>query len=214
MQYNYTFSRMRRIFLLAAIAIGSMTFAQAQQETLFSKIRHVGGFGGPMIEVSQIDGQTVADVGGGGALILDNFFFGGYGLGTDAPNIVIDEVTYDIDFGHGGLWFGYVLKSHKLAHLYTSLKMGWGGANLNDGSGDKVFSDNVFVLEPEAGVEVNLTSWFRLALTGGYRSVSGVNTLAGGLTNDSFSGVYGALTFRFGGFGDYDKMDDEISIEF
>jgi len=192
-----------------------LSFTGTAQETLFGNIDHIGGFGGPLIEISSINGETVADVGGGGALILDNFFFGGYGMGTDAPNINLDGQNLDIEFGHGGLWFGFVTPPQKLIHVYSSFRLGWGGTNLNDGTGDKLYSDNVMVMTPELGVEINLTSWFRLGFTGGYRFVDGVNELPGGLNDDSFSSPFGALTFRFGGFGYYnDDDDDDIDIDF
>ena len=205
------------IQLIAFCLLAVTSFSQDKEETLFSDINHIGGFGGPMIEISSINGETVADVGGGGALILDNFFFGGYGLGTDAPNIQIGLETLDIDFGHGGLWFGYVTPQNKLIHLYSSFKLGWGEANLKDGDGDKLFSDNVLVLTPELGIELNITHWFKLGFTGGYRFVDGVNNLPAGLNNDSFSSPFGALTFRFGGFGyydDYNKNDVDIDFDF
>lgn len=205
------------IQLIAFCLLAFTSFSQDKEETLFSDINHIGGFGGPMIEVSSINGETVADVGGGGALILDNFFFGGYGLGTDAPNIQIGLETLDIDFGHGGLWFGFVAPPNKLVHLYSSFKLGWGEANLKDNDGDKLFSDNVLVLTPELGVELNITRWFKLGFSGGYRFVDGVSNLPAGLDNDSFSSPFGSLTFRFGGFGYYDEHDndgDDIDFDF
>jgi len=201
------------IYVLAFSLISIISYGQKEQETLFGNVNHIGGFGGPMIEVSSINGETVADVGGGGALILDNFFFGGYGLGTDAANIQIGLENLDIDFGHGGLWFGFLAPNHKVVHFYSSFKLGWGEANLKDKDGDKLFSDNVLVLTPEVGIEVNLTKWFRLGITGGYRYVDGANNLPAGLNDDSFSSPFGALTFRFGGFGYYDN-DDDIDIDF
>jgi len=206
-------------FLIALLSITTV-FAQAQTETLFGNINHIGGFGGPMIEISQINGETVADVGGGGALILNNFFVGGYGLGTDAPNISVSQETFDIDFDHGGLWLGYTSNPRKLAHIYSSVKVGWGDVTLRDGDGDKRYSDNVLVIAPEAGVELNITNWFRLGFTGGYRFTDGVNELpaAFDLSDDKFSGGFGKITFRFGGFGDYSSgsgvNDDDFDLKF
>ena len=204
---------MKKLVLLTFFSTLAL-FSFAQQETLFGGINHIGGFGGPFIEVSQINGQTVADVGGGGALTLDNFFFGGYGLGTDSPNINVGTTAFDLDFGHGGLWFGYAHKQHKLIHIYSSFKFGWGEASIKETDKDakKLYSDNVLVLSPELGIELNLTSWFKLGLTGGYRYVDGISdgipeTFA--LTNDSFSSGFGSITFRFGGFGDWDNDNDK-----
>ena len=206
--------------ILHVIVLGLITtisYGQDKQETLFGNVNHIGGFGGPMIEVSTVNGETVADVGGGGALILDNFFFGGYGLGTDAASINVGGENLDIDFGHGGLWFGFVAQPYKLMHLYSSFKLGWGSADLKDNYGDKLFSDNVLVLNPEVGVELNITNWFKLGITGGYRFVDGVTSLPGELNDDSFSSPFGALTFRFGGFGyydSYDRDDKDFDLDF
>lgn len=206
---------MKNLLYTAIFSFIAMT-SYGQQQTLFNSINHIGGFGGPMIEVSQINGETVADVGGGGALILDNFFFGGYGLGTDAPNITLSQETFDIDFDHGGLWFGYVAPRNKLVHVYSSFRLGWGDVTLKDGDGDKRYSDNVLVLAPEVGVELNVTSWFRLSLSGGYRYVDGVTEIPEifALTNDSFTSGFGALTFRFGGFGDWGDYDEDKKKDF
>lgn len=150
---------------------------------------------------SNINGTVVGDVGGGGAFSVNNFFIGGYGLGNSGAQVTIEEQIYDIDFGHGGFWLGYALKEHRLIHLYTSFRVGWGGVDLTQND-QKFFNDNIFALSPELGVELNVTNWFKVAFTGGYRAIAGINQLPE-LDNGSFSSPYGALTFRFGGFGDY-----------
>ncbi len=182
---------------------------------MFSDETSYGGFGGPFIEFSSINGSLVADVGGGGAFSVNDFFFGGYGMGNDASSVEFEGQEYDIDFGHGGLWFGYALKSNKLVHVYSSFKVGWGSAKLKVNE-DKRFDDNLLSLIPEAGLEVNLTNWFKLGFTAGYRYISGIDDLPV-LTNDDFTGMTGALTFRFGGFGDYESYNerkDNKNIEF
>lgn len=203
-----------KTILLFVLSFTLSTAVIGQAETLFSDANSYGGFGGPFIEFSNINGTLVGDVGGGGALIINNLFIGGYGLGNDAASVTLEnDEIYDIDFGHGGLWFGYTYNQHKLIHLYTSFRVGWGEVELlqND---DKAFDDNFLALAPEAGVELNITSWFKLGLSGGYRYVSGVEDLPV-LTNADFTGMFGALTFRFGGFGDYDYKDnDDKDIDF
>lgn len=181
-------------------------FSWAQDQTLFGNASVIGGFGGPLVEFSQINGEVGADVGGGGGLIINDFFLGGYGLGTSFSRIQVDNKQYNIDFGHGGFWLGYTLKPSKLVHLYTSARIGWGGIDLYaDGpqDEDEEYSDNVFVMTPEAGVELNVASFFRIAATAGYRVVGNVNSLPGELDSADFSSPVGTLTFRFGGFGNY-----------
>lgn len=186
----------------------ALTFGlQAQQQTLFDDLDVVGGFGAPIVEIGSINGEVGADVGGGGALVLDRLFIGGYGMGTDYPEYRVEEGEYagqyNIRFKHGGLWFGYIAEQDRLVHLYSSLKIGWGKSQLRADK-DAVLTDRNFVMIPEIGVEVNLTDFFKLALTGGYRWVNGISKLPG-LDNSSFSSPIGVLTFRFGGFGDYDN---------
>ena len=77
---------MKKAFFLILSGIGAMTLS-AQQETLFDDFTSFGAFGGPMVEISSINGEVGADVGGGGALVLDDFFIGGYGMGTDHPDL-------------------------------------------------------------------------------------------------------------------------------
>lgn len=176
----------------------------AQHETLFNDLKVVGAFGGPLIEIGSINGEVGADIGGGGAVLFENLFLGGYGLGTDYPQArVVDggeESIYDIKFSHGGLWLGYIQGPNKLVHLTSSVKIGWGKSRLRQ-EGDFRYKDQIFVMVPELGVEVNLTRFFRLSLTGGYRWVNGINTLPG-LDNGDFSSAVGMVTFRFGGFED------------
>lgn len=186
----------------------ALTFSiQAQQETLFEDLDVIGGFGSPIVEIGSINGEVGADVGGGGAVVLDRLFIGGYGMGTDYPEYEISDGEnagqYNIRFKHGGLWFGYVTDQEKLVHMYSSLKIGWGKSQLRVDK-DALFSDRNFVMTPELGVEINLTDFFKLALSGGYRWVNGITKLPG-LDNSSFSSPVGIITFRFGGFGDYDN---------
>ena len=177
-----------------------------EEETLLGDIEVIGAFGGPLIEVGSINGEVGADLGGGGALIINNFFLGGYGLGTDYPQITIDNQDYDLRLQHGGLWLGYTSDPSKLVHFYSSTRLGWGKTKIR-GEGPAAVSDRIFVLTPEIGFEVNLTSYLRMAVTGGYRVVTGVSRLPG-FDNGDFSSPVGAITFRFGGFAnDWGDID-------
>lgn len=198
---------MKYPIVLLSFMLSTTTLLQAQHEALFDDLSSFGAFGGPILEFSSINGQLTADVGGGGALILDEFFIGGYGMGTDYPEMSFETtidgeltaIDADIDFSHGGLWFGYVKDIEQKIHLYSSLKVGWGQVNLEHDAVD-LPSDRLFVLTPEIGVELNMTNFFRVGLTGGYRVVSGISRLPE-LENKDFSSPTVAITFRFGGFG-------------
>lgn len=175
----------------------------AQEETLFSNLETLGAFGGPFIEIGSINGEVGAYVGGGGAIIFDGFFFGGYGQGTSYPEAIINGADTNIKFGHGGLWMGYTQNPHKLTHFFTSLKIGWGKTRLRR-NGETTNVDQIFVLTPELGLELNLTDFFKVNFAGGYRWVNGISKLPS-LENSDFSSPVGIITFRFGGYsGDFD----------
>lgn len=205
---------MRRLyFLLICALFSSAALAQQKTQTLFSNENDYGGFGGPIIVFSNINGTMVGDVGGGGAWSINSFFIGGYGLGNDGAQVDVDDQTYDIHFRHGGFWLGYGFQQHKVVHIYSSFRIGWGSTKLKQNE-EKFYDDNLLALSPEIGIEMNFTNWFKLGITGGYRVVSGIDSLPV-LTNDDFTGTYAALTFRFGGFGDYHSYEkDSFDSEF
>ncbi len=189
--------------LLFCLGLGSFGFSQ-KQETLASSARVKGGFGSLYFLFGQADGHNGAGAGLGGAFIINDFFIGGYG-----QNEVFDRRRYSgreylVGLGSGGFWLGYVPASYKVVHLYSALKVGWGSAALRRTDSEPYTNDNitdgVFVLAPEIGAEVNILRWFRLGFTGGYRFVSGLNTLPGYAYND-FNSPTLALTLRFGKYG-------------
>ena len=195
---------MKRLLLVTFSALLCWSLS-AQNETLFNNLDVTGAFGGPIIEIGSINGEIGADVGGGGALVMSPVFIGGYGMGTEYPIYEIPEGeegagTYDLKFGHGGLWLGVVPGSFRLLHVYASTKIGWGKARMRQDK-ENIFSDRIFVMTPELGFEINLTEWLKLGLTGGYRWVNGVSRLPG-LDNQDFSSAVGTITFRIGGFDD------------
>ena len=102
--------------------------------------------------------------------------------------------------GHGGLWLGFTVPSRKVVHFYGSSRLGWGALDINFANSRFDDLDNVFVITPEVGIEVNLTRWFRLAGTFGYRIVEGADESLG-YSDDDFSGTFTGITLRFGGFG-------------
>ncbi|MBR9922695.1 MAG: hypothetical protein GYB31_17835 [Bacteroidetes bacterium] len=201
--------------ILALLFLGGAQFATAQTETLFNNVEVNGAFGGPMVEFSEINGQTGVSIGGGGALVLNTFFIGGYGIGGQFADVLIEEDRRFIDFGHGGFWLGYTYKPHKLIHLYSDVKLGWGKARIKEFRDDddefSIYSDPFFAVTPQIGLELNITDWLKVGFTGGYRFVSGIDELPVGLGEDQFNSPMGTITFRVGGFdeGGWDDDDDD-----
>jgi len=189
---------------LLILFLGLSWSLSAQHETLLGNVNSISGFGGPLVEIGSINGDVGADVGGGGAIIFDKLFLGGYGLGSSYPETRIDDELYEIRFKHGGFWLGYVSNPYKMVHLYSSLRLGWGKAQLRQDK-DPIYSDRLFAMTPELGVEINLTRFMKLGVSGGYRWVNGVNLQT--LDSGDFSSPVGLLTFRFGSFDENWDLD-------
>lgn len=166
----------------------------------------VSGFGGPIVEFSSLKGELAVSNGGGGAVLLnDKFFVGGYGLGV-SNRIQIDLDNLEnarLNFGHGGIWMGYIHKSKELIHFGGSLKVGWGNTELrgfsNNSPSNSISSDNVFVLNPQGEIELNITRWFKLNAAVGYRAVTGLNNDY--LKSADLSSLNFSLGFLFGWYG-------------
>ncbi|MEL6864671.1 MAG: hypothetical protein AAFP19_09635 [Bacteroidota bacterium] len=195
------------IIFIAAMTLAFSTWAQ-QEETLFGKARVVGAFGAPIVEFGQFgdNDEIGTSVGGGGGLIIGNFFLGGYGLGTTelAEEIFDDDNNFRLDMGHGGLWFGFTSPHYKLLHFFSSAKIGWGAIGIEIDENNASYDDGIFVLTPEAGVELNVFRWFKIATTVGYRYVDGIRA-NDDIASDALNGMVATLTFRIGGFGHWHR---------
>ena len=190
---------MKKIFLIAVIAFSaSMIFAQ--QETLFRNASVRGAFGGPIWEMGLTD-NVKPSYGGGGGIIINNIFLGGYGLASlDVEKLIIDQDVEKISLAHGGFWLGATYAPYKLLHIYGTTRIGWGALDIKDNSPSYWDLDRVFVLTPEIGAELNITSWMHLTGTIGYRYLSGANE-DNGYTSKDFSGAVASISLRFGWFG-------------
>ncbi len=190
-------------FLLAA----TTGFAQKDQ-TMFSDVDRIGGWGAPIFEYTNLNKDVNVVSGGGGALVLNDFYLGGYGMGTASFTNTSIPTDESVKFKHGGFWIGYTPIQHRVVHPYASVKLGWGKANYKqvDNLTNTEFAkqkSNIFVTTPEAGLEVNVFSFFRIAATASYRWVNGFDPV-GGFKEDDLSSFGATLTLRFGGFGDDD----------
>lgn len=163
-------------------------------KTLFdtNKPVKISGLGGPIVEFSSVGNNELGvSVGGGGAVLVNNLFFGGYGIGL-ATYHYSDLKTFDpvsgiwkdhsserINFGHGGFWLGGLINPADAVHFAVSTRVGWGSLSLYDeqymGQHYNYFTDNVFVLNPQVEVEMNMARWLKINVGVGYRLVTGAN---------------------------------------
>jgi len=202
---------MKKLLLLFVCCTSFVISSFAQDDefkTIFkrddSKKLRVTGFGGPMMMFTAIGDDFVHMMGGGGAIVVGNTFFGGYGFGkTNELSYKYNE-PYKMNFGHGGLWFGYIFAPNRPVHLSLSAQTGWGsisqGVELDDGDFEEISSKPVFVLTPIAEIELNFSRFFILGVgtSISYVTGSGIEETSYNVKDFFKPSVY--LSFKFGWF--------------
>lgn len=178
---------MRRI-IFTVFFTSLVLSSQAQINTIFDRCfcsTSVSGFGGPIMEFSEIGSQDAMFVGGMGGVIVNNFYFGGYGQGlTNSIYASEDIEALELSFGHGGLVAGFTLIPRSAIHLTAGARLGWGALKLNENRSISqsnqlneftLESDNVYIVTPEAGIEVNIFPFMTASATVGYRFVNNID---------------------------------------
>jgi hypothetical protein len=170
----------------------------------FDNIR-ISGFGGPFMQFTAVDGEFAHMMGGGAAILVGDFFFGGYGLGL--TNQIQADPMKNPDFrvgdylsvGHGGFWLGYSLFGDRAIHVCISTLLGWGELGIKgEYYVDNVWPDNIFMIAPTLEVELNLTRYFRIGAGATYNLFTFVDLQ--GYSASDFSSPGGFLSFKFGWF--------------
>jgi hypothetical protein len=195
----------RSIIILFILAVNTAVFTQERTyQTIFdSQDLRISGMGGPFMQFTSVAGEFAHMMGGGGAVLLDNFFFGGYGLGlTNAiPDYVNDNPSDRLTLGHGGFWLGYALFGERPIHVTFSSLIGWGEFGVMQYDGLYPFvRDKIFVVSPTVEVEMNLTRYFRIGVGASYNLYTMMDESMHGYRSRDISAPGGLLSFKFGWF--------------
>lgn len=196
-------TRTRVAIALATLVALPMALVAQTEETLTGGRLVSGGFGGPVFKITQLHGDFAAMSGGrGGWIVNHQFILGGAGYGLAPQGIRTAYTTAggsrpELEMGYGGVDIGYVNRSHRLVHVEGDVLVGGGHVGYQ-GESNSALSDVFSVVEPTAGVELNVTPWFRLGAGASYRWVGGASIPD--VTNKDLSGAAGTLTFKFGKF--------------
>jgi hypothetical protein len=187
----------KQILIFVTICLSSVyNLVSAQSE---SDGIQVLGFGGPLFEVSSINGGAGFFTGGGGAVTLNNFFIGGYGMNLrNNVSQTLDNQTFNLHFEHGGFWLGYMFPNSKKITFSVSSKIGWGEVGFLRENQLNFIKRNTFVLTPELNAEIKISRFFRVGVGVMYRLTDKLESPL--LKNSNLNGLGGNLTLRFGWF--------------
>jgi hypothetical protein len=192
-------------FLLLGLVLALSVPAMGRDETLIRGRVDSGGFGGPVVKFTQINGEFALLLGGRGGWIIDHtFVLGGAGYGL-VNNIRVDELGSGyqprFDLGYGGLEMEYIHRSRELLHFTISTLIGAGSVNYRNrdwlGFRDQP-EDVFFIAEPSANLMMNVTTYFRVGVGASYRFVAGVEIE--GLDEAALSGPAASVVMKFGQF--------------
>lgn len=198
----------RTLIMAAAFIVAPFFAGQAsgQTQTLISGDVTHGGYGGPIVSVTWIDGEPGILVGGGGAWIINSTFaIGGQGVGLATMHRAegYGEGKYTLEGGYGGLTLEYFHRPQKLVHFSAGTLIGAGGVaivegNRTDSDRDSVDETAFFVARPFAGVSLNVTDFFQLFGSAAYRLTVGASL--DNYEDASLSGAEFGIGLRFGSF--------------
>jgi hypothetical protein len=150
----------------------------AQVKTLAGNSMESGGFGGPAVKLTRVNGQFALMAGGGGAWLINHVFaIGGGGFFmTDAVEPPAPADSLDLGIAYGGMFMEYITRWEEVVHFTFHLFLGGGGVSLeHPGTDHAVEEDGFFVLEPGVNAEINLTQTMRLNAGVSYRYITGVD---------------------------------------
>ena len=200
--------------LILGLCAGGSVQAQApddgetDDEVLISGIEQSGGYGAPTVAVTSFNGEPAILMGGQGGWIINRQLViggGGRSIATRHDHAISGQAG-TLEMGYGGLLLEYIGAPSELVHLGGGALIGAGGAQLGrDLDGGEPYDDpntiastSFFASELEGRVEVNVISFLRLGLSGGYRLILGSDLQ--GVSDADLGGPFGRLALRFGSF--------------
>lgn len=171
----------------------------AAKETLIDLDNaRVGGFGGPLIKVSEVKGQQTLEIGGmGGASFTTgkhSVIIGGAGIGL--VNALDGADNEKLDIGYGGVIFGYTHNPEALVHIDSHLLLGAGGVTAVNSDNATTDTGSFLIAELSTQLELNITEYIELGLGLSYRITSDPDTT--GLSNNDLNSPTAYLLFQFG----------------
>jgi len=185
---------MKKLLFFSLLSFFVASLFGQQDETLFggTKLAQTGSWAGFSYTPTKFLGKSSVQTGIDVKLEYNNSVFFGWQWRKTADELFIQDAntTNQVDFGYHTFLGGYSFRTHKVVHPIFSVGVGRGKLQFDEGK------DRVLVVQPSAGVEINLFRWMRLGIDGGYRYVTGIQQ--DNIASEDLSNYYGSVTFRFG----------------
>jgi len=185
---------MKKLIFLALASLFIMTTAQAQsEETLFGhdRLSLTGFWFSATHQFAYHEDDFAMLRGGYGGFEFNRTLLLGWGRFNYRDIVALPDAQAQYEMKFNGFNLGFTPQSHKAIHPRMNFLTGGGKIKLDDGN-----SDRVFILQPSAGVELNVFRWFRLGLEGGYRFVS--DTDFSNLDGSDFGAPFAQIDLKFG----------------
>ena len=185
---------MKRSLIIAGLLLCSLTMFAQEEEAVFGYggLKLTGIWGGPTFGLAGFENENAYLRGGFGGLEFSKKFYIAYAAYWLDDNIEFAQYPdQKLDFRYKGLMLGYSMLSSKVVHPKITFLAAGGRIEF-----DNEERDNVLVLQPAGGIEVNLFKWLHIDVLGGYRIVS--NTSLSEISDSDFSGAFGEIKLNFG----------------
>ena len=195
------------VLVLSLLAAATVSAKEANV-LLGGEVRH-SGYGAPTLQLTHFDDNIGVMTGVRGGWIINDKFVLGLSASGLVNSISQESLTGTstsggnliTSFGYCGLLLEYYLFPHSTVHVSVGAVVGAGGLRFSESlknDHDDFEGDVPFVAEPEIGVYLNVTSFFRIGLTVSYRLVTDVDTA--NVSPIDLSGFAGGLSLSFGAF--------------
>lgn len=197
----------KSVFLVLTLLLSANGLFAQKEQTLFNS-RHLGLtglWGGSKHQITSFgDNNKYSYVRGG----FFGFEFGkalliGWGHYDLKDEHKWDNIeNQDFDLRWNPLMLAYGFKNYKAIHPQIGVDLGRGRVELGEQK------DRIFVVQPTAGVEINVFRWLHLGLDGGYRFVT--DSSIPSLGDQALSGWFGQASLKFGfSWGRYHKKNSD-----
>ena len=202
---------MKKVFFLFALSLCLLSTLTAQDNTLFNHQGRSGFFVGLEAFQGRLAGADSYGATASVNFIVQDVYFGLYFSAAADRHLLFDDEPDYFSLMHGGLNLGINPLQRHMVHPYFDLKAGIGALGVSnildwnplDPPNNEYWEiyDNVFNLNFQFGLEINIASWLRM---NGFYSYNKVfDTDSPNYSNADFGGGFWGIGIKVGGFGSY-----------